>query len=1088
MRILNVRFKNLNSLVGEWFIDFTDPAYTSNGIFAITGPTGAGKTTILDAICLALYGQTPRLGGITQNSNEIMSRRATESEAEVEFETAEGRFRCVWQQHRARKKVDGVLQAPKRELVDTATGIPIEDQIRGVAERVEKITGMDFVRFTRSMMLAQGAFAAFLQADANNRSDILERITGTEIYSEISKRVFVRNKSENQRLEQLRGEFDGIEILDTEQVVALERELQESSAHLLRSQAERDAIAKQILWLERIETLRQAILAHEGKEAELLAQFQAFQPEKAKLTRDDSARKFDREYALLSADRQNLEQETQNETQLQKCLPHLADAEGICKSNLEAAKHELAERERRAQELQPILNRVRELDTDIGKKRDNLAELQKGRDAEQQRLQADRITCADEQKKYDQAKDQKSRALEYLERHPNDAALVEQFSGIETELCHLIVKLDDHRDEESKQEGNRKGLATAEQTCSQRVDERIGKEGILAVATEALQAGAARLVQLLDGKLLREYQKDLQTLKEKYVLARVIAELSDRRAELRDHEPCPLCGATEHPYAIGNVPKPNEFEVKIQELESFLETVDEQEKRNGNLQTAELQARQNVQLALQSENDAKRRTEEIAQHLAGQDATVTRLREICDQMRASLEEKIRLFGRSQGLLQNPSRLIDELGSARTRWMNAAKEKQEIDSQLKTIEFQLRHLQDSIANRETDLVLRDSEIEQKVVILETLLEERRKLFGDKDPANEEKSVREAIDKQGKEVNRKQESLTRASLDLQNEKNKIQTIQKRLEMLRPSVATAESGFAAFLASEGFADEQAFQRARLSDEERARLIQQQQELDQQIHQLQGSLTTDRNYLASEIEKKLTVKSKEELHQGRDALDLQIARDQKRRGELEIQIGLNAENQKKIQEKQVQIAAQLRECDRWIRLDGLIGSSDGKKYRKFAQGLTFEQLIQCANRQLQRMTDRYLLVPDPAPEKPLELSVMDRYHAGEIRTTKNLSGGEGFLISLALALGLSQMASHKSRVDSLFLDEGFGTLDEEALDVALNTLSDLQQEGKLIGVISHVPALKERISTQIQVSSVGSGRSVLDGPGCSRTPVSKR
>ncbi|MFN6129294.1 MAG: SbcC/MukB-like Walker B domain-containing protein, partial [Planctomycetota bacterium] len=159
-----------------------------------------------------------------------------------------------------------------------------------------------------------------------------------------------------------------------------------------------------------------------------------------------------------------------------------------------------------------------------------------------------------------------------------------------------------------------------------------------------------------------------------------------------------------------------------------------------------------------------------------------------------------------------------------------------------------------------------------------------------------------------------------------------------------------------------------------------------------------------------------------------------------------------------------------------------DGKKYRKFAQGLTFEQLIQFANRQLQRITDRYLLVPDPAPEKPLELSVMDRYHAGEIRTTKNLSGGEGFLISLALALGLSQMASHKSRVDSLFLDEGFGTLDEEALDVALNTLSDLQQEGKLIGVISHVPALKERISTQIQVSPVGSGRSVLEGPGCSR------
>jgi exonuclease SbcC len=116
--------------------------------------------------------------------------------------------------------------------------------------------------------------------------------------------------------------------------------------------------------------------------------------------------------------------------------------------------------------------------------------------------------------------------------------------------------------------------------------------------------------------------------------------------------------------------------------------------------------------------------------------------------------------------------------------------------------------------------------------------------------------------------------------------------------------------------------------------------------------------------------------------------------------------------------------------------------------------------------------------------LNVIDSYQANEVRTTKNLSGGETFIVSLALALGLSRLASQRVRVDSLFLDEGFGTLDEEALDVALDTLSSLQQEGKLIGVISHVPALKERISTKIQVSPKGAGRSVLMGPGCSRRP----
>jgi exonuclease SbcC len=137
-------------------------------------------------------------------------------------------------------------------------------------------------------------------------------------------------------------------------------------------------------------------------------------------------------------------------------------------------------------------------------------------------------------------------------------------------------------------------------------------------------------------------------------------------------------------------------------------------------------------------------------------------------------------------------------------------------------------------------------------------------------------------------------------------------------------------------------------------------------------------------------------------------------------------------------------------------------------------------ANRQLEKMTDRYLLVRDD--EQPLDLNVVDNYQAGEIRSTKNLSGGESFIVSLSLALGLSKMASRKVRVDSLFLDEGFGSLDEDALESALETLAGLRQDGKLIGIISHVPALKERISTQISVQPVSGGKSTISGPGCAR------
>lgn len=175
--------------------------------------------------------------------------------------------------------------------------------------------------------------------------------------------------------------------------------------------------------------------------------------------------------------------------------------------------------------------------------------------------------------------------------------------------------------------------------------------------------------------------------------------------------------------------------------------------------------------------------------------------------------------------------------------------------------------------------------------------------------------------------------------------------------------------------------------------------------------------------------------------------------------------------------IEQQERVFEQWSALQELIGSADGKKFRNIVQQMNLELMVAHANRQLVKMTDRYLL---EVGNGTLELNIRDNYQAGELRSTKNLSGGESFLVSLALALGLSQMASRTTRVDSLFLDEGFGTLDEDALDTALSTLASLQQRGKLIGIISHVQGLKERVPTQIEVLPIGGGRSRILGPGC--------
>ena len=282
-----------------------------------------------------------------------------------------------------------------------------------------------------------------------------------------------------------------------------------------------------------------------------------------------------------------------------------------------------------------------------------------------------------------------------------------------------------------------------------------------------------------------------------------------------------------------------------------------------------------------------------------------------------------------------------------------------------------------------------------------------------------------------------------------------------------------------SKSFKNETDYLAAVLPDQVRQDLQQQTDQLDRQGSELQALIKQYTHELDNLLQAALTDQTHDQLLHAIDEQDKRVSQWQEALGGIRRDLSNNELARSKQQQQAEKIDIQKIELARWAALHELIGSADGKKFRNFAQGLTFEMMINHANQQLSKMTDRYQLIRDA--EQPLDLNVVDHYQAGEIRSTKNLSGGESFIVSLALALGLSRMASRNVRVDSLFLDEGFGTLDEDALDTALETLGSLQQEGKLIGVISHMPALKERISTQIRVSPGTGGRSTLSGPGCS-------
>ncbi|MEO5362384.1 MAG: hypothetical protein H7838_01980, partial [Magnetococcus sp. DMHC-8] len=316
----------------------------------------------------------------------------------------------------------------------------------------------------------------------------------------------------------------------------------------------------------------------------------------------------------------------------------------------------------------------------------------------------------------------------------------------------------------------------------------------------------------------------------------------------------------------------------------------------------------------------------------------------------------------------------------------------------------------------------------------------------------------------------------------------TLHDRLANLAHSLAareerlqTAERAWQVRLTAAGFADEADYLAACLSEESRTALQQQARQLADEQTEWLAREREKRTHWAVEQAKRLTEQSRPELDQTITRLVAEQRALQQAIGGIRQRLSDNARQQQRRHAQIQSLAAQQQECQRWERLHELIGSADGKKYRNFAQGLTFEVMIGYANRQLLKLTDRYLLIRNE--RQPLDLNVIDSYQGGEMRSTRNLSGGESFVVSLALALGLSHMTSRRVQVDSFFLDEGFGTLDAESLGTALDALAGLHREGKLIGLISHVPAMMERIDTQIRVMPQTGGHSLLSGPGCSRS-----
>lgn len=1082
MKILNLRFKNLNSLEGCWEIDLTHPAFASNGIFAITGPTGAGKTTILDAICLALYGRTPRLNKVTKSGNEIMSRQTGECFAEVTFETQTGRYRCHWSQHRARKKPDGDFQAQKHEIANADTGEIFESKIKGVADQIEEATGMDFDRFTRSMLLAQGGFDTFLKADADKRAPILEQITGTEIYSQISIRVHERQRDEREKLNILQAETAGIVILEPEQEKEIQQALETKQKEETDISAKSADTGKAISWLTAIDGLKKEIVNLADEASRLQSDIDAFKPDRGKLGRALSAASLDGAYATLTAIRKQQADDRETLRAEKEALPGLESSAKEQADSLKSAELQAARVKEELKAAAPTLQKVRSLDQKLADQKKAVSEGDEGCKKDAAKIDADKKVRLEEQEKRSKAHETLELVDGYLKEHAQDEWLISGLAGVEEQFGGLLSRQKEIVQKEADQETATTALELATKSLDDCLTQSSIRKQKLEDALQQLQQGKDALSQLLGDRLLREYRTEKEILLREMAFLTKITELEDHRAKLEDGKPCPLCGATEHPFAEGNVPVPDETEKKIDALTRLISKAEDQEAAIRKLEEAESSARKNL-------TDAEKQESAAANDKKSAEKALTEVKEGLEKLRADFSERRQAVSRKllplgySVNLADPQSTIKNLQSKMQKWQAQVKKKADIEKQIADIDSEVKRLDAVIETQNTALAEKLERLGTLKTELAAGSDERNALYGDKSPDDEELRLSKAVSDA--------ESAERQTRDRHNElqqkwntaKAHVESLRKRIELREPELRRLETEFSEALAPVGFSNEEQFLEARLPSERKAELAAMAKELDERQTDLKARQKDRETRLATEMTLKVTDKSLEELEPRFKEYEESLKELRGIIAGLKHKLSENTAAKERIKEKQTAIEAQKKECRRWENLHELIGSADGKKYRNFAQGLTFEMMIGHANRQLQKMTDRYLLVRDDA--EPLELNVVDNYQAGEIRSTKNLSGGESFIVSLSLALGLSHMASKNVRVDSLFLDEGFGTLDEEALDTALETLAGLQQDGKLIGVISHVPALKERISTQIQVTPQIGGRSQISGPGCGRIPA---
>ena len=968
---------------GDFEIDFTVEPLLSAGIFAISGPTGAGKSTLLDTMCLALFARTPRTDQAKENnvklqdvSNEQLSqsdprfllRRGTSSGfAEVDFMALNGhRYRTRWSVARARDKENGRLQNPRLALYNLDKEEEEQGTRSDLQARIIDLIGLTFEQFTRSVLLAQNDFSTFLKAEQGEKASLLEKLTGTELYSAISRQIFERNARAKEAFDLIQTRIQGIELLTDEEENDLRTRLAGTEKELQRvekAKAEQQALQEAVRSIEQQITIRQ----RQQKEA---------------------ADKLVHATELLTVARheyeKGVEEQQQSEARFKSLQQEILQARKL-DIQLDTAIRDLSHSE---QQLKNVMLRKEEAE-----KKYQAAVLRRRQGAEE----IARLTAWRERyKKKERIAEQLSALLLHLDaasatRSGMEAA-VRSIETLRQEMAALNKQLSDLQQTSANKQ---QALKRAE------ADYRNLEEELKAVDAPALDKQIEKLRQEREQLLIEQARLEAS------------GNIKDLRGRLQDGQPCPGCGSTHHPFANQVPVAPvSALTLQLQDLSNKKETYVAHTRHLTRLQQQLLQLHKELA-------DSEAACKEMAgkQQLAAsrQEREEAIVKEQSTLLTQSLSAADLLFGNSEwqkAWLQNPETFRKTLTDFARQWHENTEKLHQLERQESAQKAECESLASFLPSLEKQAEESGQLHEKNRAAFSSLQAERKKLLNGRSADSVE-----------------QEYIRR-----------MEELKERLKKLS-ATQTEQSGIADQI--RGIAD----QIAKDLTEASADLLWRKAALDK--------WTAD--YLDSS---------------GGEPLEVILSRYTQEKTELAFRLRTQTENKAKVSGLQEELNVRRTESERWAKLNELAGSADGAKFRRIAQGYTLDILLNYANVQLRELTRRYRL--ERVPET-LALQVIDRDMCDEVRTVHSLSGGESFLVSLALALGLSSLSSNRMRVESLFIDEGFGSLDAETLRVAMDALESLRTQGRKIGVISHVQEMTERIPVRVQVSRVGNGKSVV-------------